>query len=114
MALVPLSVNLTPGGQLDFMRFDVTAGRFFPARYRLVAAGGSGRLVRQRQLPDGTWQALGGDLPNIRRLNLTWDNGLAGGPGTGRPLILTLESGPVGAVGDNFLQISTRILPPLP
>lgn len=114
IALVPLGNDLTPGsGPLFFLRYDAALARYRQVRYSLAPAGNSGALVRE-VLTNGVWVRLGGNLPNIRRLNITWDGGNNGGPETAFPLILTLESGPVGATGDNFLRLSTRFTPPLP
>jgi hypothetical protein len=114
VALVPLGNDLTPGsGPLFFLRYDAALARYRQVRYSLAPAGNSGALVRE-VLTNGVWVRLGGNLPNIRRLNITWDGGNNGGPETAFPLILTLESGPVGATGDNFLRLSTRFTPPLP
>ncbi|MBL8024121.1 MAG: type II secretion system protein [Elusimicrobia bacterium] len=97
LTLTPLGVDLTPGNPavLEFERRDATNGNRWRLRYFLTVNRGSGTLVRQRLDPDGVWRTLEPNLPNIRRLSVSWQNGEADTIlGTQRPLLVQLEAGP--------------------
>ena len=131
IVMTPMAVDLFPGDlPFEFQRVRTSPpelGRRERVRYRLVASGKSGQLVRERW--DGSvWEELK-SLNNIRRLRLAWDfsRGVAGGgfpppaqwpsyfaEGLNFPVSVTIEVGDVGAPNDKSLSLSFLVYSGVP
>ncbi len=130
--VTPLVMDLIPGSPpYDFDGFQTSGpsvGQRVRMRYRLIPRGSGGRLIRE-QWDEGSsvWRRLG-SLDNIRRLLIAWDFGQvtpgalpppASWPslfarGMNFPLSLTIESGDVGATGNNTLSLTFSVFPVVP
>jgi hypothetical protein len=128
--VTPLAVALTPGSPpFEFDRFQIDSSGVAQrerTRYRVVASGSGGRLVRERRVGSG-W--VGMDAVNkIRRLEFGWDFG-QGSPGVlppvadwavlfskgmNFPLIVKVETGDLGATGDQTLALTFSVFPEAP
>lgn len=129
--LVPVSFELTPtnGRVLEFQSFregPSLSTTTVTMRYRIVPEKASGRLIRERLNMGGTVTTLM-SLDNVRRLSVGWDfgEGLPGvfpavwpaglfANGLNHPLIVTIESGDVGAVHPKTLSMTFSVYPVAP